>query len=375
MKKLILGALAVAALLPAFGHAQTGSRVTATLAVAWDMDGEAADPNQIVEAAGGVIVDNGTSVAAADYTITAQPDSCRLLDMTISDTDMTAGTITVTGVGCLGEAKVCTWSAWTAGDDDGVKTLVCDDGEGAYMRSVTSITTGTMTGESDEYFLLGYSSNSVNGWPMYGRVMSPGPNGEDQVDPFGSYPVGLRITTSATLSTTVTSVSSNAAFNSVTAGDLLLITVNGRLYERKVTAKASANSITVNQAINIPAAGVTFSFKKFFFSTNPADLLLIPVTGYSTLLVNWSVDANANTGGVVTAWECTSDRVEFPGARWVTVFTAITVASGATQGNSTDSIDLTLLPYTYCRMGFKFGTGDDADVADEDLNLSIVLSR
>jgi hypothetical protein len=297
--------------------------------------------------------------------------------MTISDTNMGvgAGTITVDGVGCLGEARTCTWSAWTAGDDDGVKTLVCTDGEGAYFSSITSITTGVMTGESDEFFLLGYTSNSVNGWPMYGRLRSPGPLAEDGVDPFSSYPVNLPITTSAVLSTTVTGVATNNPFNSVAVGDLLLIPLGGRLYERQVTARASANSITVNQSINIPAAGTTFSYKKFFFSTNPRDEMFIPVATYDTMLVNWSVDANVNTGGVITLLQCTdAKQPDFPTTPWVQVVTT-TVASAGTQLPTTESVNVSLLPYTYCRMGFRFGTGDDGDGAAEDINLSVVLLK
>ena len=33
------------------------------------------------------------------------------------------------------------------------------------------------------------------------------------------------------------------------------------------------------------------------------------------------------------------------------------------------------VPYAYCRMGFRFGTGDDGDGADEDINLSVVLLK
>jgi hypothetical protein len=378
MKKLILGALALSALLPVVSANAQEIRKTATLAYAWDMDGEAADDNQVVEAAGGVIVDNGTSVAAANYTITAQPDTCRLLNLTISDTNMGvgAGTITVNGIGCLGGTKTCTWSAWTAADDDGVKTLTCTDGMDAYMKEVTSITTGVMTGESDEYFLLGYAGvNSVNGWPMYGRLTQLGPLGEQGVDPFGSYPINLPITTSAASSTTVTSVGSAGSFQNVAVGDLLLIPLGGKTYERKVTARASANSITVNQAMNIPTAGVTFAYKKFWFSTNPAQEMFIPVSGFDTLLVNWSVDANADTGGVVTLLQCTdSKQPDFPTTPWVQMST-FTTATGVAQAPMTESVDLTQLPYQFCRMGFRFGTGDDIDGADESLNASIVLYR
>jgi len=119
-------ALLALALLGLFAFPALAETKHYTVMSAFDLDGEAADPDQVVTAANGVIVDSTPA-----YVITAQPDVCRLLDLTISDTDMTAGTITVTGTGCLGEARVCTFTAWTAGDDDGVKSLVCTDGQGA----------------------------------------------------------------------------------------------------------------------------------------------------------------------------------------------------------------------------------------------------
>jgi len=275
----------------------------------------------------------------------------------------------------MAESRSCAWSAWTAGDDDGVKTLVCTDGEGAYFQNVATVTTGVMTGESDETFTLGYTANSVNGWAMYGVRLPPGPNGEDGVDPFSSYPVPLVITTAGAPSTTVTSVASNGAFTHVSVGDLLLFNLKGVSYERKVTARASANSITVNAAINIPAVGNTFSYKKPWFSTNPLDIVAIPVKGWSTLLWTWGVAANANTGGVISLIQCTPTKEpNWSSASWVQVSTT-TVASAGTLSNTTESIDLTLLPYAYCRFGLRFGTGDDTDVADENISLSTVLMK
>ena len=52
-----------------------------------------------------------------------------------------------------------------------------------------------------------------------------------------------------------------------------------------------------------------------------------------------------------------------------------TVASAATQTPTSESIDLTLLPYSYCRFGVYFGTGDDADAAAEDINASVTLMK
>ena len=103
--------------------------------------------------------------------------------------------------------------------------------------------------------------------------------------------------------------------------------------------------------------------------------MFIPVGGFDTLTVNWSVDANANTGGVVTLLQCTdSKQPDFPTTPWVQINTT-TVASAGTQSPTTESINLDLLPYQFCRMGFRFGTGDDGDGADEDINLSVVLLK
>lgn len=374
MKKLILGALALAALLPIAAEAQE-YRKTATLAYAFDLDGEAADADQVIVAT--AIVDSGTSVGDVNWTIVAQPDVCRLLNLTVVDTDMTAGVLTVTGYGCLQEPKTCTFT-FTAGDDTGVKNLSCVGGEDAYFTTVSTVTTGVMTGESDETFALGYAGvNSVNGWPMYGKVTPTGPNGEEGVDPFDSYPVAQLITTAGLSGTNVAGVNAaDAPFAGVAAGDLLLIKVGGREYERKVVTWGSADQVVLNKAITIPSAGVTFRYKKAFFSTNPADEMVLPVAGYDSLLVNWSVDANANTGGVITLFQCTdAKQPDWPSTPWVQISTT-TVNSAATQIPTAEAVDLNAKPYTFCRFGMRFGTNDDDDgAADEDINLSVTLRK
>ena len=364
MRKLIplLVLLAVPAL------AQTPTYVSrATLAYAWDMDGEAADPNQIVTA---VAMEDDKD----DYTIAAQPDICRLVDTTIVDTDLSVGTLTITGLGCLGEARVCSF-AFTAGDDTGVQTLTCTDAEGAYFASVTKAETDTMTGESDETFALGYTSNSVNGWPMYGKK-TIGPNGEYGVDPFGSLEVGLRVTTSGASSTTVTGVTAaEDAFARPSAGDIVIFTIGGVPYERSIVTNADADTITINTAINIPAAGITYRYKPFWYSSNPDHRMLIPVHGHRTAMIDWSVDANVNTGGVITLLECVGEPGPgWPLENWVELDTT-TVASTSTQAPTSESVNVELLPYTYCRFGWSFGTGDDGDGADEDINTTISLMR
>ena len=367
MKRLFL--LALAALIPIAGDAQT--RIDrAVLMAAYDLDGEAADADQIVTAANGDLLDSAT------FTLTADPDVCRLVDMTVTDANssISAGVLTVAGTGCLNETRSCTFTFAAGGS--GVKTLTCTDGQGAYFADVTSVTTGTLTGEGGagvDFMTLGYTSNSVNGWAVYGARRQNGPIGERGVDVHGTYEVAKKVTTSGSLSTTVAGVTdADDPYEVVAVGDLLIFQISGTMYERKVTARASADSITVNSAISIPAAGVTFKYKKQFFSTNPADDLSFSVAGYKTLNLNWSVDANANTGGVVTLFECTTFGPEYPNAQWITLNTT-TVASAATQVPTTEAVDLTALPYNRCRLGLSFGSGDDADAAAEDVNASITL--
>jgi hypothetical protein len=364
MKRSTLWALALAMAL--LSPAAIADEVRATLAVAFDLDAEAADADQVVEA---VAMEDDKD----DYTIAAQPDSCRLLDITVVDTDLSVGTLTVTGTDCLGEALEAAF-AFTAGDDTGVQTLTVTSGSasGAYFKTVTGVETDTMTGESDETFTLGYTTVPSNGWHVYGKRRPDGPLGERSVDVFDSYSENKRITTSGSSSTTVTSVSTDGPFTYVAVGDLLMIPVSGRVYERIVTARASANSITINSAINIPATGTAFGYKKAFFSTDPGDNLFIPVGSLDAGSFVWSVNANANTGGVVSSVECAIETA----AGWspIVEIDTDTVASGST-GNVVSSQDFRLTPYTHCRFGLSFGTNDDADAADEDIDVAFVATR
>jgi hypothetical protein len=367
MKKLILLALILA--LPALGHTQAPTFVSrGTSAWAWDMDGEAADADQIVTVA--ALVDSTT------YTVAAQPDICRLVDITVVDGDssITAGVLTVTATGCLGEAKVCTYTFASGGS--AVYNLTCGDAEGAYLSNVTSVISGVLTGEDGaDTLTVGYTSNSVNGWPLYGTKYI-GPNGEYGVDPFGSIRIPLLVTTSGASSTTVTGVTAaEDAFAQPDVGDIVVFTLGGIPYERKIITNADADTITINDAINIPATGITYTLRKFWYSSNPDHRMLMPVHGHRSLLYNWSVDANVNTGGVITLTQCV-DHIspDWPVTPWVEIDTT-TVASAGTQVPTAVAVNLETNPYQFCRFGFRFGTGDDGDGADEDINLTVNLMR
>lgn len=376
MKKLIPCALLLAALVSMPAHGQDVGTRTALLAYSWNMNGEAADDDQVLAA---------TQLAdSTDYTasIAAQPDSCRLIDATLTDANssITAGVLTIAGTDCLGYPRTCTLDfSVAANQGSGVKTLavsVGPTGTSCYLKTVTSIANNALTGEGGaaDTIKIGYTSNSADAWVMYGIPGATDPLGRHAVDPWNSFEVPLNITTSGASTTAVTSVSANAAFTSVAAGDLILVKIGSIEYPRKVVTRADANNIVVNQALNIPAAGVPFRYKKFYYSTDPYDDLWIPVQSVDGATFSVNVAANADTGGVVQTLYCTVKGPGWPTTNNSTLYTD-TTASGST-GKYVYNLNFQASHFTHCRMGFRFGTNDDADAgAVEDITESVVLWR
>lgn len=371
MKKLFL----LLMLLPGIALAQpVPPTAVAYLAANWDMDGEAADDDQIVTSAD--LVDN-----KLDYTIAAQPDVCRLVDITITDANSSieAGLVRVRGTDCLGYPRLCLFDfAVVATRGSGVKALSPTQyspvGSSCYLSAVSAVETTPLTGEGGagvDLIKVGYTSNSVYGYPMYGVLKAPGGNNEHGVDPFGSVTVSSPITTAAEGSTTVTAVGDNGAFTNVAVNDLLLINVDGVMYPRRVTARANENSITVDKAIWIRPGGVGFQYKKFFFTTDPMDDMWIPVKN-KTLWAEWNVKANANTGGTLILAQCATKMAGWPVSDIVHTVGTSTVASAST-GTGYYTVDTEMGPVQVCRVGVKFGTGDDADVAAEDISINVML--
>ena len=335
------------------------------LASNFDLDGGAVDDDFVMLAS--VIVSE-----KADYSVSGGIlDVCREVRITVADTDIGVGegALTVNGTDCLGTAKSCSWSAWTAGDDDGVKALTCTDGQTAYFKTITSATAGEFTAAADdETFAVGYTTAPGEGWPMYG-VKYRLSNGVQGVDPLAFTPGAANISTSGNSTT----VSGTGAFTDLLAGDMIWVMVDGRWLTRRITVRTSANAVVVNRAISIPTAR-SFKWQKFYFSTNAADQLWIRPGPYSGAMWTINVDANANTGGVVHNLRC----VNAPGydavAPVVSVSNGdITTASAAAATAYTYALDRPLAAFGYCKLGIKFGTVDDADAAAEDISATVSL--
>lgn len=372
MKRWILGL--IVALAAAQASAQIPYKLqSAPLALNYDLDGEAADNDQVVVAA--------TAADSTTFTIAAQPDTCRLVDVTVVDADssITDGVMTIVGTDCWGYSLTATFTL-TGGS--GVKSgTVAASGaayeiraSGAYFATITSVTTGVLTGEggAGDTVAVGYTSNSGKIWPMYGR-QDVYKNGRRFVNIFGAYDVNCLITNgAATTDVAGVSASTTACFENVAVGDLIRVNVGGQIQERVVATRTNADAITVDNALVLPSAGVNFSFKKRYVLADPIDAW-IPVRGHDVVTFAVQVDVNANTGGVVSSIECGTETTEGLVTQIDFVFEVdtATVASGS-AGTDTTAVDLRTNPhYTHCRASVKFATGDDADAAAENIDIVV----
>lgn len=381
-KRVFLTCVLALAALVAPAHTQTPAPYAARsvlLAYAYDLDGEAADADQVV-----TVVDLADSTS---YTIAANPDVCRLVDITITDADssISAGVLTVLGTDCWDYPIKATFTFAAGGS--GVKTLTATAADAthplkasaAYFKTVTEVSNALLTGESGipgtDRITVGYTTNSAKGWVLHGRQAAT-PSGRRYVDIFSNYSVPVLVKNgAATTDITAVSASTTAPFQNVSVGDLIVLNVSGEMFERIVTTRTDADNIIINSGVTIPTAGVTFAYRKQFYSTDPIDGW-ISVVGYDVVTFVTDVEANVDTGGVVTSVECGTFLVSDPPTAQAAVeVDTATVASTAT-GTDVSSIDLRLNPqYTHCRSALKFGTGDDGDTAPENINVVVGFRR
>lgn len=349
----------------------------ATLASSFDLDGEAADADQVVTVA--------TLADSTSFTVAADPDTCRLVDATVVDADssITVGTLTIDGFDCWGYPLRVTYnmaggSGIRTGTVIAAGTANTIKASGAYFSDVTTVVSGALTGESGgaDTLTVGYTTNSPKGWVMYGTEGRSTGGTRRFVDIFGKYDVNCLVTNGAATTDVVgVSASTTACFTNVSVGDLIIFNVGGDNVVRRVATRADADTITISTALTLPAAGLNFSYRKRYFSSDPIDGW-ISVQGYRAISFMVEVDANADTGGVVSSIECASAMSsDGPSREVLAEVDTDTVATGST-GFAATSIILTELPhYTHCRAGLKFGTGDDADTANEDIDVTVALTR
>lgn len=185
--------------------------------------------------------------------------------------------------------------------------------------------------------------------------------------------IDRRVTTSGASSTTVASVNTDGPFSAMVPGDVVWLsvvdgttTLRTGLALRWITAKASANSVTIDSAVVIPTAGLGFSWQQAAAST-AASAGWFGVQGKATT-IQIQVDQMSVTGGIDYALECgvapfgvgpvTTDVVATANIASASV---VTLAVGE--------------PYDVCRVGLKIGTNDNLDVITNGANDSIDFSE
>lgn len=180
----------------------------------------------------------------------------------------------------------------------------------------------------------------------------------------------LPVTTSGS-STTITSVSSNAAFAPVDVGSILYFTipqdsaslaVSAGPTTRVVTAKASSNSITVNSAIELPSTGVNFSYTTQECGT-AATNGWFGLTSYDAATVQLQIDQISVTGGITYSLECGL----LLGPDTGSIYTSDVVATANLTATGTTTIAVGE-PYNVCRLGLAIGTNDNLDTITNGAN-------
>lgn len=332
------------------------------LAVDFDLDGEAADPDQVVQ--------QDALVDSQALTIVGQPDVCRALDVTVEDANasIVSGTVTIAGTDCLGDALEARYTF--DGTGDGVFPLEVTAGaaSGPYFRTVTQVVTDVLDGEGrTDTVSVGYSADCPLQYVLYGARKEVRARGDWQtsrdVNPFGEYVERRLITTSGALSTRLTASGSDGAFTDVAVGDRLLFTVESTMHIVHVTEKSSSNEVTIDRPVLIQDKGVDFRWQKRFVSADPGDGLWIPMVGYGAVAFLVDQDAEASTGDTVVVVECRA------GAADIRVHQEVLDGDAATLGE----IDLARTRFDECRLALGFGQGDDDDAgADESLNITLL---
>ena len=192
-----------------------------------------------------------------------------------------------------------------------------------------------------------------------GGFFGPPKRGIGQIDTSGS-------------STTVDAVDATLdVFADLAVGDAIVVVLSGVRTVRTITAKASADQVTVNAAINL-SAGYSFQWWDFESGTGAEDCW-IPVDKHRNFTVTVALDQYTGDGnGFDYQVQCRQDA---PGA------SVSNIHPGASTGDQNETatfvtpIDVTG-NFRECRVGWHHDTADDGTDTGgdaEELNISITL--
>jgi hypothetical protein len=165
---------------------------------------------------------------------------------------------------------------------------------------------------------------------------------------------GARATTVLGGSTTVTAVLPTDAFRQVAVGDDLVFSVDGNDYLRRVTAKASNASLTVDSAVTLRlTTGSPFSIQTRSCGTAVTDGW-INVQGWTDKMVKLEAAALTGTGGVTWSIEC---RLSGNATAPIQLVTGNMASTTVPVNGDTVVVPE---PCSDLRVGLKWGTADGA---------------
>ena len=179
------------------------------------------------------------------------------------------------------------------------------------------------------------------------------------------------------LTTALTEVTTSAdPFDFMAVGDILFFNINGVITQRQIVTYTNDSNVVLNAKINIPAAGVGIEVSKFNVSSDPRHIFAVNVGPWDSVTFAWSqTAAGINTGGTTQLLQCTyATGPSFSTGVWYTVSTSLTATTTAVAPTS-DTIDLSLAPFNYCRQTFQIATADDDDTGVESITSEVVLRK
>ncbi len=184
-------------------------------------------------------------------------------------------------------------------------------------------------------------------------------------------------------STTVTATNTQAPFEAIQVGDFITVTQTGvstpdvrdtleggNVVTVVVTAKASANSITVNQTVTL-TDGVGFTWRRAY-EHNTAGGGWVPVQGFDQAKFSITIINASTTSGIDVRAECRDNIVgvdtdsvhivyPYPGATcgFGTLATSECTFTGEGVLNNLDVVIDGASGWTECRVGLKMDSTDD----------------